>query len=113
VPAGEDFAAARQRATEAGKPLLLVFGSPSCKYCDQFKKQVLPHQDVAGLLKEKVVCQALDVANWPGLVEKMGISAMPTVVIVNPTDLKVLGRLTGRDLLTPAAFAAFVKKEAP
>jgi hypothetical protein len=34
-------------------------------------------------------------------------------VIVNPTDLKVLGRLTGRDLLTPAAFAAFVKKEAP
>jgi len=113
VPAGEDLAAARKSATEAGKPLLLVFGSPSCRYCDQFKKTVLPHQDVAAVLKEKVVCQALDVANWPGLVEKLGIASMPTVVIVNPADLKVLGRMTGRDLLTPAAFAAFVKERAP
>ena len=113
VPVGEDFAAARKSATEAGKPLLLVFGSPSCRYCDQFKKTVLPHQDVAAVLKEKVVCQALDVANWPGLVEKLGIASMPTVVIVNPADLKVLGRMTGRDLLTPAAFAAFVKERAP
>ena len=110
VPVGEDFAAARKSATEAGKPLLLVFGSPSCRYCDQFKKTVLPHQDVAAVLKEKVVCQALDVANWPGLVEKLGIASMPTVVIVNPADLKVLGRMTGRDLLTPAAFAAFVNR---
>jgi hypothetical protein len=110
VPAGEDLAAARKAATETGKPLLLVFGSPSCKYCDQFKKTVLPHQDVAGLLRDKVVCQPLDVANWPGLVEKLGISALPTVVIVNPADLKVLGRMTGRDLLTPAAFAVFVQE---
>lgn len=109
VPAGEDLVAARKAATETGKPLLLVFGSPSCKYCDQFKKTVLPHQDVAGLLRDKVVCQPLDVANWPGLVEKLGISALPTVVIVNPADLKMLGRMTGRDLLTPAAFAVFVQ----
>lgn len=54
--------------------------------------------------------ESVDVANWPGLVEKLGIASMPTVVIVNPADLKVLGRLTGRDLLTPATFAAFVKE---
>jgi hypothetical protein len=112
VPVGEDLAAARKSAAEAGKPLLLVFGSPTCKYCDQFKKTVLPHQDVAAVLKEKVVCQALDVANWPGLVEKLGIASMPTVVIVNPADLKVLGRMTGRDLMEVKPFLAFLAKAA-
>lgn len=64
------------------------------------------------MLKEKVVCQALDVANWPGLVEKLGIASMPTVVIVNPADLKVLGRMTGRDLMEVKPFLAFLAKAA-
>jgi hypothetical protein len=99
-----DYRKARDEAKAERRPLLVVFRSAHCPWCDKLETAMREDADVSRLLKESVVPVALSAEDHAELAARLQVEAYPTVVVAAP-DGKILLRLTGyRD-------AATLKKE--
>jgi len=110
MPAGEDIQAASAAAESSGKTLLVIVVSPACRLSESFLGS-LGTPEVKAALGERFVVQRLDMANWPGLTARYGVTGVPAVVAVKP-DGAVKGRAQGRELMEVKQFLAFLAKVA-
>jgi hypothetical protein len=110
MPAGEDIQAASAAAKSSGKTLLVIVVSPACRLSESFLGS-LGTPEVKAALGERFVVQRLDMANWPGLTARYGVTGVPAVVAVKP-DGTVKGRAQGRELMEVKKFLAFLAKAA-
>ena len=110
MPAGEDIRAASAAAKSSGKTLLVIVVSPACRLSDSFLGS-LGTPEVKAALGDRFVVQRLDMANWPGLTARYGVTSVPAVVAVKP-DGAVKGRAQGRELMEVKQFLAFLAKSA-
>jgi thioredoxin-like negative regulator of GroEL len=107
---GEDIQAASAAAKSSGKTLLVIVVSPACRLSESFLGS-LGTPEVKAALGDRFVVQRLDMANWPGLTARYGVTGVPAVVAVKP-DGVVKGRAQGRELMEVKKFLAFLAKAA-
>ncbi len=68
-----------KRARETGRPLMLVFTSPHCRFCHYLEEITLTDSGVVQMLNEHFVSVKVDVSdNWE-LARKYMVSSFPTV----------------------------------
>ncbi|WP_437201820.1 YHS domain-containing protein [Planctomicrobium sp. SH664] len=79
-----DVMAARRKAEELNRPLLIHFGATWCGPCQQMEKQVLNQPAVLDRLKATVVGLKIDGDKHEDLVQRFGIKSFPTDLIVEP-----------------------------
>ena len=116
----EDFAAARATAKETNKPILLDFtGSDWCGWCVKLHKNVFDKDEFKSWAARNVVLVMLDfprnreisaeIKRRNGALQtKYNVRGFPTIVILDPSGEKELGRTGYAD--TPQAFIAAVEK---
>jgi thioredoxin-related protein len=93
----DDMAQAAQQARSAGMPIMVVFGTEDCGYCERMKSEFLLPQLQQGDLQKKVLIREVDIqaagkiADFDGLrvrnglfVHRYEVFATPTVVLVDP-----------------------------
>lgn len=89
----DDLEEAREIATAAGKPMLLIFAADWCLHSRQLTAEVLTEASVRPLT-DRFVCVRIDVDRAPELCEEYRVRAYPTMIFTSPTGV-VLQRLTG------------------
>ncbi len=88
------YDAAKQRAIDEGKPLLVYFWAPWCVWCDRYHENVFPDSRVKGAM-ESYVRVAVNVDESPGLVDRYRVRGPPTLVWVYPESGEELYRFGG------------------
>jgi thiol-disulfide isomerase/thioredoxin len=86
-------AAAQQAATQR-KPLLVMVKASWCGPCHKMLKQTFPDPALAARINSHFIPVLLDADQQAATVQALGVSAMPTVIIMTP-ERKVAGRFTG------------------
>jgi YHS domain-containing protein/thiol-disulfide isomerase/thioredoxin len=92
-PAGQwrtDFAAAQAEAERDHKPMLIHFYATWCLPCSKMDREVLKSADVKQRLGEKFIAVKVDSDQHPDLVQRFGVQLLPSDVIVNPMNGRVL-----------------------
>jgi YHS domain-containing protein/thiol-disulfide isomerase/thioredoxin len=94
-----DFAAAEAEAEREQKPLLVHFSATWCLPCSKMDRDVLKSKDVKQLLRDRVIGVKVDSDQHPDLVDRYNIKLLPSDVIIDPTNGRVLKESQGaRDL---------------
>jgi thioredoxin-related protein len=100
-----DFKAAVEKAGKEKKPLILDFtGSDWCGWCIKLKKEVFDTQEFQDWAKDKVVLVELDFPSRKkqdaalkqqneALQKQYDIQGYPTIIVLDPTGTKQLGKL--------------------
>ncbi len=86
--------AAAQQAAAQRKPLLVMVKASWCGPCHKMLKQTFPDPNLAARINSQFIPVLLDADEQAATVQALGVSAMPTVIIMTP-DQKVAGRFTG------------------
>lgn len=68
-----------KRAQQTGRPLMLLFTSPHCRFCHYLEEITLRDSAVAQLLNEHFVSVKVDVSDNRELARKYMVSSFPTV----------------------------------
>ena len=100
-----DYNSARREATEAGKPLLLDFGTAACFWCKKLDATTFRAQDVVDRINRRFIPVKIDAERAMGLVQAIGIQSYPTLIVAAPAG-QVLGRQEG--YLDASAMAQFL-----
>lgn len=87
------LAAAEVQARDEGKPVVAVFTARWCGACQGFKRGALADASVSNWLGDQAVAALIDIDAQPGDAEAMGVSAVPTTVLLR--DGQVLARQVG------------------
>ena len=103
------FREAVDRASKAGKPLLVDFWATWCAPCKKLKSETLESASLAPLL-EKFEVIAVDLDQVPALGKFFGISSIPYVLFVDSKG-RIVDRLLGFE--PPAAFEVRLRKALP
>jgi len=85
-----DFARAEADAEKRQVPLLVHFYATWCLPCSKMDRDVLKSADVKQLLGERFIGVKVDSDQHPELVKRFGIQMLPSDVIVDPTNGRVL-----------------------
>ena len=93
-------------ATKARKPLLVMFTSDGCLYCEKMIKETYGHPAIKRMLLADTETVLAHADNYPALVQKLGIRGFPSTVLVAP-DGTVLDFVEG--FVEPRAFAQRVQ----
>ncbi len=108
----KDYATALQEAREKRRPLLLDFRTEICFWCDRLEATTFRDAGVVGVLNGQLIPLRLDAAQYPQLVQHLGVDRFPTVVVASWTG-QILNRHTGflevrpfQEFLRPALAAA-------
>lgn len=88
-----DFQAALAEAEQAGKPLLVHFYAIWCAPCSKMDRDVLKTPDVKKLLSERMIGVKIDSDRHPELIHRYGVQLLPSDLIVDPTNGRVLVEL--------------------
>ena len=88
-----DYEAALAQAREEGKPLMVDVFATWCAPCKMLDEDVFSRADVAEASLDFVPVK-VDGDKMPGVRDKLGVSAYPTVVFLSP-DGKEIGRARG------------------
>ncbi len=95
-----DFDAAYAEAFDRERPLLIHFYGRSCPPCNRMEQEVLHRPEIAELFTQRYVVVKLD-AGDPGnvrvgqLVQRFGIHALPSDVIIDPLSGRILSQTEG------------------
>lgn len=90
-----DFAAAEAEAERDQKPLLVHFSATWCRPCSKMDREVLKSKDVKQLLADRFVGVKVDSDQHPDLVQRFNIQLLPSDVIIDPTNGRVLKESQG------------------
>ena len=116
----EDFDAARAEAKETNRPILLDFtGSDWCSFCIKLHKNVFDTDEFKSWAAQNVILVTVDFPKQrelsadikqrnEALGKKYGVRGYPTIVILDASGRKELGRTGYAD--TPEAFIDAVEK---
>ena len=98
----KDYDAALAESKTSGKPVLIVFKTNACKWCDKFEKESLADAKVVDYVSKNFVAVKLD--NTHELAKAYGVAIYPTTVKVG-TKKQSDGMLDGyRDAPTLLKF---------
>lgn len=89
-----DFEAARKRAEELQRPMLIHFGADWCGPCRQMERNVLHTPRVTEQIRSNVVAVIVNVDRQPKLAARFGVTSLPTDLFIEP-DGKRLMQSTG------------------
>jgi thioredoxin-like negative regulator of GroEL len=89
VPATEvkwrgDYSHARREALEKGLPLVIDFGTKSCRYCVLLDQTTFRDPKVVGVMNERFVPLKIDADVDVKLASDLRISSYPTIVLASP-----------------------------
>lgn len=102
-----NFAAARAEAEREQKPLLIHFGATWCPPCAKMERDVLKSRDIKQLLGARVIGVKLDFDQNKRLAEHYVIKRLPSDILIDPHNGRVLLESQGAmDLQKYLAFAA-------
>lgn len=79
-----DLKTAWRAAREQQRPLLLFLTMDNCSHCQKMKQTTLQDKGVQTDIDSRFVAVTLNVKDEPDFVKKLGVSAMPTTVIIQP-----------------------------
>jgi Thioredoxin-like len=89
-----DMQTARLTARATNRPLLLVFADGRCEHCRRLDALTLAHPEIVDAIERSFVPVRLDLESGAHAVDVLGVSALPTSVVLSPrADL--LGRAVG------------------
>ncbi len=101
---GLSFNAAKAKAAESGKLVMIDFGAEWCGWCKKLDENTWKDPKVQGWLKEKAICLKVDTDELKGIAAQYRVSGIPVIAFVDGSG-KMVKRLTGyRDA------AAFLKE---
>ncbi|OYW21150.1 MAG: hypothetical protein B7Z55_06140, partial [Planctomycetales bacterium 12-60-4] len=95
-----NFDAAYNEAVRSRRPLLVHFYGQQCPPCRRMEQEVLHQGEIVDLLSSQFVAVKVD-AGDPGnlsggqLVQRFGVHALPTDVIVDPLSGRILSQVEG------------------
>lgn len=94
ITLSENYAEALEQSAKENRPLVCVFGTQGCVWCQRLE-QSLRNTKVRDLLftKNVILCH-VDASQYPTIVNSLGIHAFPTITISNGQK-DILGRHEG------------------
>lgn len=95
-----DFNAAFNEAVRSRRPLLIHFYGQQCPPCRRMEQEVLHQPEIVDLLSTQFVAVKVDAGNPANvmggeLVQRFGVHALPTDVIVDPLSGRILSQAEG------------------
>jgi len=85
-----DFSAALAEAEQSGKPLLVHFYAIWCGPCAKMERDILKSPEVKRLLTDRVIGVKIDSDRHPELVQRYAVQFLPSDLILDPANGKVL-----------------------
>ncbi len=73
-----------QQAVAQKRPLLVMFTTDGCVYCEKMMTQTYRHPAVEQMLSQNVVTVLAHADNHRALIKKMGIRSFPSSLLVSP-----------------------------
>lgn len=89
-----DYDAAKQKAVDEGKPLLIYFWADWCIWCERYHENVFP-SDRVKTAADEYVRVAIDVDSDSPLVDEHGVRGPPVIVFVDPETESTFHRIGG------------------
>jgi thiol:disulfide interchange protein len=89
-----DIRRAALRSARAGKPMLLNVSADWCHFCRQMKKETYTQRAVIDQINDQFIAVDLDADADRQLVQLLGITSLPTILVVTP-DIKVVSTVSG------------------
>jgi len=83
-----DYEKAKKQAIAESKPILAMFTASWCGPCKRMKSTTLVNRSVKQLLQSHFVTVMIDTDRNPSLTRQFHITAMPTVLVIDPTTGK-------------------------
>jgi thiol:disulfide interchange protein len=114
-----DYDAALADARKINKPLLLDFWATWCPPCRVMDGRIFASKEVAAAVHADYVPVRIDLSSAGGgspqdaVARKFGVTAMPTVLVVDPRSESIFARPSAdTDEASIEAFIAFLKRHA-
>lgn len=85
-----DFEAARKRAEELQRPMLIHFGADWCGPCRQMERNVLHTTKVKEQIRSSVVAVKVNVDRQPKLAARFGVTSLPTDLFIEPDGTRLM-----------------------
>jgi YHS domain-containing protein/thiol-disulfide isomerase/thioredoxin len=104
IPWTTNIEAAKAEARQTGRFVLVHFFTEDCAPCKALERNVFAQPEVGNALKTQFVFVKLDANDNPATAGSMGISRVPTDVVITP-DGEVIGKL-----ISPATPMAYVSE---
>jgi thioredoxin-related protein len=73
-----------QTAVTKKRPLLVLFTTEKCHYCEKMMAETYRHPAIIRLLRENAETVKVDARHYSDLVEQLGIRGFPTTLLVSP-----------------------------
>jgi thiol-disulfide isomerase/thioredoxin len=89
-----DIQEAMRESARQQKPLLVSVGARWCGPCRKMHSETFPNSVVSAQLNSHFIPVLIDADEQPALVQKLGVEAYPTVLVISP-DQTIVGRFTG------------------
>lgn len=101
-----DLAAAGERATREGKPVLAYFTASWCGPCQQMKRGTWADSAVADAVNRRYVPVMIDVDDQPAVARQFGVRGIPRIEVIRPGGDR---RPLAEGYATPADMLALLK----
>lgn len=92
-------------SAESGKPVLAYFTADWCGPCQQFKRDTLANDRVAGVIDEKTIPVYIDIDENGTAASQYRVQGVPTTLLIR--DGEVIARAVG--YANPDDFIAFIE----
>jgi thioredoxin-related protein len=85
----ENYNDALKKSKELNKPILLIFVTNWCTYCNKMKLDTFSNEKVVKEIEEKYISVYVDADKEKDLVKKFSVTVLPSCVITNYKEEKL------------------------